>query len=360
VTASPSTTERSEPRPRHTYLEERHNARENLTTALAARFERDPWYRAARRSGPRALRRTAAPHRAAVVFRHADRGHAPHHSLMPLDRRAVDALGRRLERSKVPAAADMDELAALQASYIPALETVMIRIRQTLGTPPEYDGASLTATSRVKTVATIVEKLRHHETSLGRMRDVVGVRIVGQLDRASQDRLANVIAERFSIGAAAIIDRRLNPRYGYRAVHLVPEIDGYPVEVQIRSELQHLWANGMERMADLFGRQIRYGGAPTAKSPEQLTQRQLLVDEYKREGDAIADFEDAVDYARETYEAVEDALEALERDPANASARELERLRDQLAGAQRARTEASAILEARLASVSQLVETALD
>jgi hypothetical protein len=37
---------------------------------------------------------------------------------------------------------------------------------------------------------------------------------------------------------------------------------GLPVEVQIRTELQDLWAQVFERLADRWGRSIRYGGEP--------------------------------------------------------------------------------------------------
>ena len=43
------------------------------------------------------------------------------------------------------------------------------------------------------------------------------------------------------------IDRRKNPTYGYRAVHVIVYWDGIPVEIQIRTELQDTWAQIVER-----------------------------------------------------------------------------------------------------------------
>lgn len=210
---------------------------------------------------------------------------------MPLDRVTVDALGRRLERAKAPAQADLDELAILQNSYLPSLEIVTGRLRDLLGSPLAFEGISLTATSRLKTVATIVEKLRKHETKLSLMRDIVGVRIVGGLSRAAQDRLVDLVASTFEVGESGIIDRRRTPRHGYRAVHVVPRVDERPVEIQVRTGLQHVWANGMERFADVFGRQIRYGGDPSGSSAEQRANRRRFVEEYKRHADLIEAFE---------------------------------------------------------------------
>ena len=58
------------------------------------------------------------------------------------------------------------------------------------------------------------------------------------------------------------MDRRAKPSFGYRAVHVVVKVDGLPVEVQLRTSLQDRWAQIVERMADSWGRQIRYGQKP--------------------------------------------------------------------------------------------------
>lgn len=54
------------------------------------------------------------------------------------------------------------------------------------------------------------------------------------------------------------IDRISDPRSGYRALHLEVRRNGVRAEVQIRSQLQHEWAEAMERFADKGGRDVRY------------------------------------------------------------------------------------------------------
>jgi hypothetical protein len=46
-------------------------------------------------------------------------------------------------------------------------------------------------------------------------------------------------------------------------------VGGRQVEVQVRTDLQDAWANFFERLADSWGRQIRYGEAPT--DPDVVT-----------------------------------------------------------------------------------------
>ena len=61
---------------------------------------------------------------------------------------------------------------------------------------------------------------------------------------------------------AAVIDRREIPSHGYRAVHVVPKIQGHSVEIQVRTIYQDTWAQMMERFGDIWGREVRYGGQP--------------------------------------------------------------------------------------------------
>jgi ppGpp synthetase/RelA/SpoT-type nucleotidyltranferase len=51
----------------------------------------------------------------------------------------------------------------------------------------------------------------------------------------------------------AVQDRRVAPSFGYRAVHVIALQDGYRVEIQVRTYLQDLWAQVIERLADAWG-----------------------------------------------------------------------------------------------------------
>jgi ppGpp synthetase/RelA/SpoT-type nucleotidyltranferase len=44
---------------------------------------------------------------------------------------------------------------------------------------------------------------------------------------------------------------------------LIPQIDGIPIEVQIRTLLQNVWAEVSEKLADVVDPSIKYGGGPT-------------------------------------------------------------------------------------------------
>jgi hypothetical protein len=61
---------------------------------------------------------------------------------------------------------------------------------------------------------------------------------------------------------AAVVDRREKPSFGYRAVHVMPRIGDHVIEIQVRSRLQHLWAELSEKYSDTIDTSIKYGGGP--------------------------------------------------------------------------------------------------
>ena len=118
-------------------------------------------------------------------------------------------------------------------------------------------------TSRPKTIDTLRQKLqREHTTQLPSIQDIAGVRFEAEMTLDEQDAVANAVAGLFGHDLKACTkDLRDDPHSGYRAVHLWLRLPAR-VEVQIRTHLQGQWANTYEALADLMGREIRYGGMP--------------------------------------------------------------------------------------------------
>ena len=128
--------------------------------------------------------------------------------------------------------------------------------------------AGIDATSRLKTTNTIIEKLRRERTRLAEMQDIGGLRIVSKMDLGGQDTLVNRILNIFP--NTRVVDRRKSPNYGYRAVHVIATLGERRIEIQVRTRLQDLWAQAMERLADVAGREFRYGCAATQEDSEDM------------------------------------------------------------------------------------------
>jgi len=97
-------------------------------------------------------------------------------------------------------------------------------------------------------------------------RDVIGLRVVGDFDLSGQDGIVEVLSGHFGDSLKGVVDRRLDPNSGYRAVHVIVDLAGSLSEIQVRTRLQSHRAEVFEALADKWGRQIGYGSAPSADS----------------------------------------------------------------------------------------------
>lgn len=182
----------------------------------------------------------------------------------------LDRLGDRLRGGISPE--DLTFLDTYRRGFRNAYDSVVDRVRAELG---------LEASGRpAKSTPAIVDKLSRSSMRLTQMQDIAGCRVVVP-DIPAQDR---VIARLDQMFDATVINRRLKPSNGYRAVHVVVREVGLPVEVQVRTDLQHVWAESSEKLADAFGSQLKYGGGP-----KEIRE---LLDDFSR---MIGDFEQHLD-----------------------------------------------------------------
>jgi ppGpp synthetase/RelA/SpoT-type nucleotidyltranferase len=168
----------------------------------------------------------------------------------------LERLGKRLIATERPTEADLGLLHELLLSRSEQLERSIARVHDALGLSPS---------SRVKNTGTILEKLRRQGGwTLGGMQDLAGMRVVGDFDLNGQDVVVDQLRDLFAGEARPpkVIDRRVEPMHGYRAVHVIVFPDGAPLEIQVRTARQHEWAELFEKLADSVGRGIRYGEPP--------------------------------------------------------------------------------------------------
>ncbi len=110
---------------------------------------------------------------------------------------------------------------------------------------------------------------------LTQIQDIAGCRIVTP-DMLDQVLVVGELEYQFK--GAIIIDRRDTPSHGYRAVHVIVRHSGKLVEIQVRTALQHLWAELSEKLADLIDPAIKYGGGGE-KRPDILDKTSEMVAE---------------------------------------------------------------------------------
>jgi Region found in RelA / SpoT proteins len=186
---------------------------------------------------------------------------------LPISKSQIDRLGQRLIACESAA----DEDLALLEDVLIAYAGVVFQARQILDVLENDGFRDVSITGRAKTTQTTLEKLVRNKSRLSSIEDLAGVRIVADITLSEQDALAERVCELFG-GAEScrLIDRRVDPRAGYRAVHVVAKLSGMPLEIQVRTRCQDAWANFYEATADAFGRGIRYGEPALPTSDAEL------------------------------------------------------------------------------------------
>ncbi len=164
----------------------------------------------------------------------------------------VDRLGDRLRKGEV-SDDDLRQLDDYRRSFAGAYEEVVGTIRSATKLEPTGRPA--------KSTTSIVEKLRRETIRLSQMQDIAGCRVVVQ-DVLTQDQVVEQL--KALLPRVVVVDRRKEPSYGYRAVHIIATAQGKPIEIQVRTMFQHLWAQLSEKLSDVFDPTIKYGGGEPA------------------------------------------------------------------------------------------------
>lgn len=176
----------------------------------------------------------------------------------------IDRLGERLKKGDI-SEADLRLLDSYRRSLASAYEAVVGTISKEMGLEPTGRPA--------KSTTSIIEKLRRESIRLTQIQDVAGCRII-VADIAAQEKTVQALTSAYA--QTDVVDRRQRPSHGYRAVHVIVSHDGKLVEIQVRTQLQHLWAEFSEKLSDIIDPAIKYGGGD-ARIQEMLTESSTLV-----------------------------------------------------------------------------------
>jgi putative GTP pyrophosphokinase len=115
---------------------------------------------------------------------------------------------------------------------------------------------------RLKRKPTIIDKLAREPTmQLTTMQDIAGCRVV--LDSVDEVRRVEKRWRKKSGPVIRVDDYITEPKLsGYRGVHLIVTYDGFQVEVQLRTRLQHYWGTAIEDVGPVIGADLKSGQGP--------------------------------------------------------------------------------------------------
>jgi putative GTP pyrophosphokinase len=187
--------------------------------------------------------------------------------LVSFTKSQIDRLGDRLRKGS-PTEADLRLLDEYRRSFGEAYDAVVRIVRKRLNFQPSGRPA--------KSTTSIIEKLRRESIRLSQVQDISGCRVI-VANVMAQERAVRLLCQ--ALPNAIIVDRRTNPSHGYRAVHVIARISEQLVEVQVRSTLQHLWAEFSERLSDKVDPSIKYGSG-NEQIRQVLSQTSEMVAEF--------------------------------------------------------------------------------
>jgi ppGpp synthetase/RelA/SpoT-type nucleotidyltranferase len=209
----------------------------------------------------------------------------------------IAKLGKRLSSGR-NSEDDLFRLDAYRRSFGPAYEVVIRALSGELGLSPTG--------RQIKTTQSIVAKLAREKTSLPRMQDIAGCRIVVETCAEQDDAVRRIC---FTFKDSKAVDRRKRPSHGYRAVHVVIPVEGKLIEVQVRTSLQHGWAELSEKLADIVGAEIKYG-----EGPKVIQDMLMKASRDIAETEALEEELSSLDRDDESYENMAGRVETLKSD----------------------------------------------
>lgn len=117
---------------------------------------------------------------------------------------------------------------------------------------------------RLKRKPQIVRKLNRLSVRLTQLQDIGGARIIvesnNELDKLYQylvERVDSASTLSFYISRSTDYRERGRDDSGYRALHLMIERDARTIELQLRSRVQHYWAESVERTSVIYGQYLK-------------------------------------------------------------------------------------------------------
>lgn len=177
---------------------------------------------------------------------------------MQISKTAIDKAGRMLAEASYTT--DEEWLRSeeifdhFRQTHLQPLTATTIEIQNWL----KSIGSSYIIVQRLKRKPQIIRKLCRFRTRLTQLQDIGGLRIIVEQNHdvdSLVEYLKKKVTEQSSISIKRIVDYREKGRddSGYRATHIILERDKVCLELQIRSRIQHYWAELIERTSVIYG-----------------------------------------------------------------------------------------------------------
>ncbi|MDN4145108.1 RelA/SpoT domain-containing protein [Pseudomonas tohonis] len=188
---------------------------------------------------------------------------------MSLSKSKVDKAGIALAKDQSQSIEELIELEDIfdqyRKAHLQPLSETTLELQEWLrGYNADYYIAQ-----RLKRKPQIIRKLNRLSVRLTQLQDIGGCRII--VERNSDvDQLLAFLQEKVKKQSNLSISRATDYRpagrddTGYRALHVLLSRSGFKLELQIRSRIQHYWAESIERTSVIYGYHLKEGEGDTS------------------------------------------------------------------------------------------------
>lgn len=172
--------------------------------------------------------------------------------------RAGDALARERYRTDDEYLGADDVVDEYRAQHLAPLTETTAALQVWL----DDHGEPYYLAQRLKRKPQILRKLSRLPVRLSQLQDIGGLRVIVPLNR-DVDALLRFLKVQFATQTDVTLRRitdyreRGRDRTGYRSLHVLLERDSRALELQIRSRIQHAWAENIERTSVIYGYHLK-------------------------------------------------------------------------------------------------------
>lgn len=174
-----------------------------------------------------------------------------------VSRRKIDKIGDKLKVDTHLTSLELSNLLEWRNSFSSTLDYYYLKLKTQL----ERSGVKFIA-RRLKRIESIKIKLKRFKTMrLSTFQDIAGVRVVLNTSRDLDQAYSNLRGLSSKHVLKKLDDYHGRPKDdGYRGIHLVYQTGDYSlIEIQLRTELEHIWATAVEIYGELYSTSFKTG-----------------------------------------------------------------------------------------------------
>ncbi|MCB5411880.1 RelA/SpoT domain-containing protein [Pseudogemmobacter faecipullorum] len=174
----------------------------------------------------------------------------------------IDKAGRYLSDSNRDYDEEMLELEGVFDEYRKKHLDPLTKLTLELQGWLQERGGDYYIAQRLKRKPQILRKLNRFSVRLTQLQDIGGCRIIVD-DNNDVNKLFDFISGKLNDSNFAKVARVTDYREagrddtGYRALHIILEVSGKMLELQIRSKIQHYWSESIERTSVIYGFRLK-------------------------------------------------------------------------------------------------------